>query len=697
MKTNRKDEEHVSITDDILHLFLFGYRCIKALFRIVGDIITSSIAHLRSFFSFGNRRITIFKDHVHTYDQHKEQMHQEEQEHQRVQDLLADVLFQEKQSHHANARGIVLFATFALQLISLTTTYRGARYYLLDLNPIAPFLFAVVIQLLLFYFSKEAGERRLKKKGRYVIFIVITCISILTSYVGIANATMAPLKDYKEQYAEYETVFESAKADIRGLYGDYVSYERAVDAIQNEASQLISVTNNSITALEEKSGTLGQIQPSTSTTTSSQGGVTSTTQTVDQSELAKALESIANNNEQATKLNQDMKNLQNAVSDKKIKALKSDLQQIAKNPGSLPSQDSYKTMEDIVLYHNTLLQTVNGFLKNANQNTLQSIPEMKISLDELVDLVSSYQNFQSVELKKIDALQEQYRILQADVSERLNLWGSMIQIVFPFENLNQEEYQKFRNAMELQITDSYFDLLRYADKVEVLDQEQVQEVKESLKNAYEAHRSFTDITVIAFSRLGNAQQNTALICLLLAAMIDTLSALLPFLWFRRTASALRKKNHARCKDDQLLEDLYYAASAALPLREEDLHSEDDYTRYIYEVIQYLISYFHHYHELPYMEEKGYVMYAMREEVEQQGYQDINAVLSSCHMIKTMSHAEIDHQVRQYYEWTQEAETLDTYVYVMKTELLQWLHQVLYRLPQKHQFHKGDPASQSSEE
>lgn len=685
----KKEEERVSITDDIIRLFLFVYRCIRSLIRMLGEVISWILAHLRSFLGFGNHRILHFREHIHQHNVHREEQFQKEKQHRQFQDVLMGILYQEKHSHYVNAKIIVLFATFALQLISLTTTYRGARYYLLDLNPIAPFLFAVVVQLLLFYFSKEAGERRLKKKGRYVIFIVITCISILTSYVGIANATMAPLKDYKEQYAEYENVFTSSKADIKGLYGDYSSYERAIDAIQNDAAHLVSVTNNSIAALEEKSGTLQQIQPNTSTTISNQGGVTSTTQTVDQTQLAKALEKVANNREQATKLNQDMKNLKDAISQKKINALKKDLQTIDKTPGMVPSQESYKTMENVVLYHNTLLQTVNGFLEKAGQPTLKGMSDMKITLDDLVELVTSYRNFDTVQVKNISTLQKEYGILQSTSTEPLHIFDSMLRIFFPFENLNQEEYQKFRNAMELQITDSYYDLLSYADKVESLDKDKISSIRTSLKAAYEKNKSFTDISVIAFSRLTSPVTfHTAMICLILAALIDMLSAVLPFLWFRRSAPALRSRKHHRCKDEQLLEDLYYAAATALPLKKDDLVDEEAYTAYIYDVIQHLIHYFHHYHELPYMEDKGFVMYANREEVEQQGYLDINAVLNAHHLVTTMSSAEVEHKRQEFYQWIQEPDATDSYVYVMKKELLQWLHQVLYRLPQEHEFHRG---------
>ena len=71
---------------------------------------------------------------------------------------IEDILFPNNARTGKHTVQIILFATFSLQLISLTTTYRGARYYLLDVNTLAPFLFACVVQVLLFYFSRTLGR-----------------------------------------------------------------------------------------------------------------------------------------------------------------------------------------------------------------------------------------------------------------------------------------------------------------------------------------------------------------------------------------------------------------------------------------------------------------------------------------------------------------------------------------------------------
>ncbi len=89
------------------------------------------------------------------------------------------------------------------------------------------------------------------KPSRYTIFIFIVCISILTSYVGIMNNTISPLADYKNQYRDYQNSFDIAKEELSAIYGDYVSFERSLNSIENQANQLIQVTNNAISSIQK--------------------------------------------------------------------------------------------------------------------------------------------------------------------------------------------------------------------------------------------------------------------------------------------------------------------------------------------------------------------------------------------------------------------------------------------------------------
>lgn len=588
---------------------------------------------------------------------------------------VRDILFPRNARTGQHATMIILFATFALQLISLTTTYRGARYYLLDLNPLAPFLFALVVQILLFYFSKQAGQHAHMKPTRYIIFLVIVCISVLTSYVGIINNTISPLNDYKNQYKEYQSSFAAAKDELRTLYGDYVSYERALNSLQNQANQLIQVTNSSIASIQKKSGTLQTIQPSTSVTTSQQSdGGSSVTQTTDQKELARALEKIADNEEKVEKLKAAIKQLQSASSAAGMKHMKKELEELSAGTRQQPSQKVYTEFQNLTLSYNHLLDTLNSFLKEAGAQGMQDVKPLEVTLDQMIQMVDQYREFQKLTLTDIQKLQQKHNILGVNQQEQESTLSNLLSAFLPFRNMHQEEYQKFRIDLELQISDSYFALKEHAKVLQALDKEAVAKIMKTLDESYQKHRSFTDITVIAFSRFTQSQaaRNTALICFLIASLVDVISAILPFFWINRYTSALHgRKKYGGDPEEELLEQLYYAAASQLTVQHKDIRS------YVCDVLTYVNTYIQLYQEVPFAKEDGYVMMAARQSVEQPGYHAINAVLLTLHQLNTISIQDLNQMKIQYYSFQEEVGLMqEDYVYIMSSDLLLWLQQHL---------------------
>lgn len=588
---------------------------------------------------------------------------------------VRDILFPRNARTGQHATMIILFATFALQLISLTTTYRGARYYLLDLNPLAPFLFALVVQILLFYFSKQAGQHAHMKTTRYIIFLVIVCISVLTSYVGIINNTISPLNDYKNQYKEYQSSFAAAKDELRTLYGDYVSYERALNSLQNQANQLIQVTNSSIASIQKKSGTLQTIQPSTSVTTSQQSdGGSSVTQTTDQKELARALEKIADNEEKVEKLKAAIKQLQSASSAAGMKHMKKELEELSAGTRQQPSQKVYTEFQNLTLSYNHLLDTLNSFLKEAGTQGMQDVKPLEVTLDQMIQMVDQYREFQKLTLTDIQKLQQKHNILGVNQQEQESTLSNLLSAFLPFRNMHQEEYQKFRIDLELQISDSYFALKEHAKVLQALDKEAVAKIMKTLDESYQKHRSFTDITVIAFSRFTQSQaaRNTALICFLIASLVDVISAILPFFWINRYTSALHgRKKYGGDPEEELLEQLYYAAASQLTVQHKDIRS------YVCDVLTYVNTYIQLYQEVPFAKEDGYVMMAARQSVEQPGYHAINAVLLTLHQLNTISIQDLNQMKIQYYSFQEEVGLMqEDYVYIMSSDLLLWLQQHL---------------------
>lgn len=588
---------------------------------------------------------------------------------------VRDILFPRNARTGQHATMIILFATFALQLISLTTTYRGARYYLLDLNPLAPFLFALVVQILLFYFSKQAGQHAHMKPTRYIIFLVIVCISVLTSYVGIINNTISPLNDYKNQYKEYQSSFAAAKDELRTLYGDYVSYERALNSLQNQANQLIQITDSSIASIQKKSGTLQTIQPSTSVTTSQQSdGGSSVTQTTDQRELARALEKIADNEEKVEKLKAAIKQLQSASSAAGMKHMKKELEELSAGTRQQPSQKVYTEFQNLTLSYNHLLDTLNSFLKEAGAQGMQDVKPLEVTLDQMIQMVDQYREFQKLTLTDIQKLQQKHNILGVNQQEQESTLSNLLSAFLPFRNMHQEEYQKFRIDLELQISDSYFALKEHAKVLQALDKEAVAKIMKTLDESYQKHRSFTDITVIAFSRFTQSQaaRNTALICFLIASLVDVISAILPFFWINRYTSALHgRKKYGGDPEEELLEQLYYAAASQLTVQHKDIRS------YVCDVLTYVNTYIQLYQEVPFAKEDGYVMMAARQSVEQPGYHAINAVLLTLHQLNTISIQDLNQMKIQYYSFQEEVGLMqEDYVYIMSSDLLLWLQQHL---------------------
>lgn len=593
---------------------------------------------------------------------------------------IEDILFPNNARTGKHTVQIILFATFSLQLISLTTTYRGARYYLLDVNALAPFLFACVVQVLLFYFSKQAGQQSYMKPNRYAIFIFIVCISILTSYVGIMNNTISPLADYKNQYRDYQNSFDITKEELSAIYGDYVSFERSLNSIENQANQLIQVTNNAISSIQKNSGRLQSIQPSTSiTTTTNQIGESSVTQNIDQSNLTDAIEKIAENEEQAEQLDTALKQLENNVKKSNIDSIKTDLENVVSGKQEQPSQSTYTKYQNLVLSYNHLLQLLNQFMQESGLSGMSDLQAIDISLDQLMDMIQNYEDFENLSLENIETLQNKHGILESDTTDT-SFFRNFASAFLPFINMHQEEYQKFKTDLEMQISDSYYEIQKHANILSQMDPSEVDKIMNEFDKSYEKNHSFTDITVIAFSRFFESAsvRNTAIICFILAALVDGISAILPIFWFHRYRSFLYgRKKYGKNLEEELLYELYYAAASRIPME-----ADTSFQSYVCKVIEYLQTYFQLYQEIPYMKEHGYVMAVNAGAVEREEYHTINAVLLSLKQVNTISVQDVKQVRHEYYHFGDSLGNLNNekeYMYIMRTELLLWIQQHLLQI------------------
>ncbi len=593
---------------------------------------------------------------------------------------IEDILFPDNARTGKHSKQIILLATFSLQLISLTTTYRGARYYLLDINPLAPFLFACVVQVLLFYFSKQAGQQSYMKPSRIAIFIFIVCISIMTSFVGIMNQTISPLADYKNQYRDYQNSFLLAKEKLSEIYGDYVSIERSLNSIENQANQLIQVTNNAISSIQKNSGMLQSIRPSTSiTTTTNQIGESSVTENIDQSNLTEAIEKIAENDEQVEQLDKSLKQLENNMKKSNLESIHSDLENVVSSKQEQPSQSTYTKFQNLVLSYNHLLQMLNQFMQKAGNSTINGLQMMDISLDQLIHMVQNYKDFEELSLKDIESLQDKHSIMESYAADA-SFFNSLTTAFLPFINMHNEEYQKFKTDLEMQIADNYYAMQKHANVLQQINPTQVKEIMKEFDESYQKNHSFKDITVIAFSRFfeSSSVRNTAFICFILAGLVDGISAILPIFWFHRYHSFLYgRKRYGRNLEEELLYELYYAAASKIPMQ-----ADVPFSAYVCKVITYLQTYFQLYQEMPYMKEHGFVMGVNASTAEKEEYHAINAVLISLKQVNTISVQDVKQIRDEYYHFNDSLKTLNNekeYMYIMKTELLLWIQQHMLQI------------------
>lgn len=121
--------------------------------------------------------------------------------------------------------GVVLVVTILLQVISLSTTFKGSKVYFggikLPLGISAPFIFALSIQTIVFYVSNTL--RINMRKWLIVVLAISVLCSTYFSYIGIYNFINSPISYLNERYnqiydnlsGKYYTVRETQKNDMK--------------------------------------------------------------------------------------------------------------------------------------------------------------------------------------------------------------------------------------------------------------------------------------------------------------------------------------------------------------------------------------------------------------------------------------------------------------------------------------------------
>ncbi len=121
---------------------------------------------------------------------------------------------------NSHTYAIVMVSTFALQCISFFTTFRGSLSFFEGVHWSAPILFTGVLQVLIWFLSNAAFSKRRRVPGRIIILVLLTCVSISLSYIGIANSSIPPTETYQSQYKTFEEaytpLYDAIKSSAQG-------------------------------------------------------------------------------------------------------------------------------------------------------------------------------------------------------------------------------------------------------------------------------------------------------------------------------------------------------------------------------------------------------------------------------------------------------------------------------------------------
>lgn len=138
-----------------------------------------------------------------------------------------------------------------LQLISLFTTLAGANYYLRGISPSAPLLFAVAIQLGVFYYANSYVDMTSKKYSHTFLLALLTSISIIFSYTGLAVVSCPPEYEYARAYKNYEKQADAMKNALLTANSTQQDVEQALISFYGNLNTTLSTADAQIIALNE--------------------------------------------------------------------------------------------------------------------------------------------------------------------------------------------------------------------------------------------------------------------------------------------------------------------------------------------------------------------------------------------------------------------------------------------------------------
>lgn len=486
-----------------------------------------------------------------------------------------------------------------LQTISFFTTYAGAKYYLHGVAPAAPLLFALSIQLGLFYLANTYTAESKKHSKHLFQLSLFVLISIVISYTGMAIVSISPENEYKNSYKHYYNEFESVKHELLSL--------NITDENTNTLSQHFLDNVNSIIML---------------------GNIEIKSSNVNIKELKNLLKQsktthTTRNENQTTTINTAMPNAEKIIQniadeERKIQAIKDSLERISE---ILHSSSSPATKENIAEYikqtdtsdelgtNLTELIVAYNNIYNNLENTSSLQPISDGYFDELKIKTKNAIEIESITLPTYESI---YPEVVNDASfSSTSTFLNYIFSMFKSSSSADTARSKLNNLKDI-VNNNYEVTCLYADKY-VLSPDKIS--FQELLAAKEALEKYGDPNVQVFSYLTTPTYfNKVIGIVILAVLIDGLTFLLGILNSKKNLTLLNLDTNKELIDneDQLFSIVFISLiGSKVPKALQDKQLQDfpkACQQYVLEIKNEITNFLKLFQASPWTHQWGYGLY-----------------------------------------------------------------------------------------
>lgn len=516
-----------------------------------------------------------------------------------------------------NVAGVLIIL---LQSISFLTTYGGTKYYFSDIAGWIPVVLAGVIQLTIVVFSLSLGTKQRNETAKKTVLALTVCVSILFSYVGVANSAIAPYEEYTQQYDTMYATFEALKNDLMNdpevAYSPYAASAVIYDqALVSQGHYLLGsyALEQDIDSAEIDRRLRNLQSREESITQSAEGEITTIVSTGLSKDIERAIaENMIDTNQRAEirtaveELNDALKaigvNTENdngelgaAGMGELLNVMRDYATYLSeKTPTSQDGQDkffeTYTKYQNMVIKSNALLQVlgIGGEDTQAEDTQAKNMLDTRkeVTMLEFSNKLKAYKELEDLVIAQSDTIRGDG---STDASQSTgengqsgesnpSWWNTLLQalrVFLPRKATTTETYHTIMDQYAKEAYKARAGLSKFAGES---SDKNVKEQLESIEDSYDKFSNAPDATIVAFSRLFSPKTFSRMIVpAILAVIIDGGTLLISWGGKRRRYALLYANTNKDYFEEEtdLFEQIFISAIQTENLGAPGENSDDD--------------------------------------------------------------------------------------------------------------------------